>query len=283
MRNAGYTGREGFASSLNASQATTAVAWAIAVKRVTPLDNELRLRWLPHPNLPAPVAGPKPGEIAFWLAIVSPPGEGATPGPTAFLLEYGAALLDLEETNHLVRLRHHEDRRSYLAAHAGARLILGHAIGRPPNALQFGPSANGKPVLLVHPQEIDFSLSHARGAVAVAAAHMPIGVDVEPMREVDHLDSMSELVLAAEEQAVLRKAPKISRSRLFLRYWTLKEALLKAAGLGFAVPPNEVIVDAGPIPTVLSVPPALGSAAQWHLIAPSNSANVSRFDASTKE
>jgi 4'-phosphopantetheinyl transferase len=29
-----------------------------------------------------------------------------------------------------------------------------------------------------------------------------------------------------------------------------------------------VIVDAGPSPAVLSVPPALGSAAQWRLIAP---------------
>ncbi|WP_454625857.1 4'-phosphopantetheinyl transferase family protein [Bradyrhizobium cenepequi] len=270
MRNAGYTGREGFASSLTASQATTAVAWAIAVKRVTPPDGELRLRWLPHPNLPAATKGPTPGEIAFWLAIVSPPGEGATPGPTALLLEHSATLLDVQETNHLARLRHHEDRRSYLAAHAGARLILGHAVGRPPNALQFERSANGKPVLLVHPQEIDFSLSHARGAVAVAAARMPIGVDVEPLREVDHLDTMSELVLAAEEQAVLRKTSAVSRSRLFLRYWTLKEALLKAAGLGLTVSPNEVILDAGPIPTVLSLPPALGPVAQWHLIAPSD-------------
>ncbi len=211
-----------------------------------------------------------PGEIVFWLAAVFPPEEGATPGPTALPLEQGSTLLDAQETDCLTRLRHHEDRRSYLAAHAGARLILGHVVGRPPSALRFGASANGKPVLLLNPQEIDFSLSHARGAVAVAAAHMPIGVDVEPMREMDQLDSVSELVLAAEEQAVLRKASKASRSRLFLRYWTLKEALLKAAGLGFAAPPNEVIIDAGPIPTVLSVPPALGSAAQWHLIAPSD-------------
>ncbi|MBO4221042.1 4'-phosphopantetheinyl transferase superfamily protein [Bradyrhizobium neotropicale] len=267
MNNAVCTGQDGFASSLTALQATTVVAWAIAVKRVTPEDDELRLRWLPHPKLATPVKGPTPGEIAFWLAAVFPPEKGATPGPTALPLEQSAALLDVQETDHLARLRHHEDRRSYLAAHAGARLILGHAVGRPPNALRFAPSANGKPVLLVDPQEIDFSLSHARGAVAVAAARMPIGVDVEPLREVDHLDSISELVLAAEEQAALRNAPEISRSRLFLRYWTLKEALLKAAGLGFAVPPNEVIVDAGPSPTVLAVPPALGSVAQWHLLA----------------
>ena len=58
------------------------------------------------------------------------------------------------------------------------------------------------------------------------------------------------------------------RSRLFLRYWTLKEAVLKAAAVGFTIAPNAVIVDPGASPAVLSVPPALGSAAQWRLIAP---------------
>lgn len=268
MKNAIYTGREGFASSLTASEATTAVAWAIAVKRFTLDGDELCLRWLPHPTSPASVGGTKPGEIAFWLATVSAPAEGATPGPNALLLKQSAALLDARETDHLARLWHHDDRRSYLAAHVGTRLILGRAVGRPPDTLQFAASANGKPVLL-HPRQIDFSLSHSRGAVAVAAARMPIGVDVEPLRELDYLDSMSELVLAAEEQAVLRKAPKVVRSKLFLRYWTLKEALLKAAGLGFAVSPNNVIVDTGPFPTVLSVPPGLGLITEWHLIAPS--------------
>ncbi|NOJ47633.1 4'-phosphopantetheinyl transferase family protein [Bradyrhizobium archetypum] len=98
-------------------------------------------------------------------------------------------------------------------------------------------------------------------------ARTPIGVDVEPLREIEHLDSMYDLVLAAEEQAILRKTPREFHSRLFLRYWTLKEALLKAAGLGFAVSPNTVVIDAGPAPAVLAVPAALGSVTQWRLIA----------------
>ncbi|WP_334364259.1 4'-phosphopantetheinyl transferase family protein [Bradyrhizobium sp. AZCC 1578] len=97
---------------------------------------------------------------------------------------------------------------------------------------------------------------------------MPIGVDIEPLREIADMDSVAEIVLAAEEREVLRNALAALRSRLFLRYWTLKEALLKAAALGFTIAPNTVIVDAGPSPAVLSVPAALGSAAQWRLIAP---------------
>jgi len=187
-----------------------------------------------------------PGEIAFWLAAVSPAREDGTLDPTALVLEHAAAVLYAQENARLARLRHSDDRRSYLAAHAGARLILGRRLNRPPDTLQFRAPANYKPNLLTPPQEIDFSLSHARGVVAVAVARMPTGVDVEPLREIEHLDSMSELILAAEEQAVLRNTPEAFRSRLFLRYWTLKEALLKAAGLGFAVAPNTVVIDAGP-------------------------------------
>jgi 4'-phosphopantetheinyl transferase len=115
---------------------------------------------------------------------------------------------------------------------------------------------------------LQFSISHAREAVAVAVAREPIGVDLEPLRELDQLEEMSDLVLAAEERALLSRAPEVFRSRLFLRYWTLKEALLKAAARGFTIPPNTIVIDAGNIPAVISVPAALEATAQWQFIAP---------------
>ena len=247
-------------------RARTEIAWAIAVKCRAPQD-QLHVRWLPHPDAPELVDGLHPGEIACWLAAVSPDQNGAAVGPEVLGLERAAAILNFHEINRLSRFLHHDDRRSYLAAHAGARLLLGNIVDRPPDSLRFLPSTNGKPMLVGISREIDFSLSHARGTVAVAAAAAPVGIDVEPLREIEHLASMSELVLAAEEQAILWKAPGALRSRLFLRYWTLKEALLKAAALGFTIPPNTLIVDAGPTPAVLSAPPELGSITQWRLIA----------------
>jgi phosphopantetheinyl transferase len=98
-------------------------------------------------------------------------------------------------------------------------------------------------------------------------AQMPVGVDIEPLREITDMDAVSEIALAPEEQKIVRNTPAALRSRLFLRYWTLKEAILKAAALGLTIPPNTVIVDAGPSPAVLSVPVALGSAKQWRLMA----------------
>ncbi|WP_176721840.1 4'-phosphopantetheinyl transferase superfamily protein [Bradyrhizobium sp. LMTR 3] len=183
-------------------------------------------------------------------------------------IDRAAKLLDAGETDRMGRFLHIEDRLSYLAAHAAVRLMLGGLVDQPPEALRFQPSEHGKLMLVAGPVEIDFSLSHARGTVAVAAARMPIGIDIEPLREIADMDSVAEIVLAAEEREVLRNAPAALRSRLFLRYWTLKEAVLKAAALGFTIAPNTVTVDAGPSPAVLSVPAALGSAEEWRLIAP---------------
>jgi 4'-phosphopantetheinyl transferase len=255
------------AASLSIARASRSLAWSIAVKCTMPQD-ALRVRCLPGPGIVSPIEQLKPEEIALWLAAVPPSPDfiGGSPGALGF--EQAASVIDSGEADRLARFLHIEDRISYLAAHAGARLLLGCLVGQPANALRFEPSTHGKPVLVAGPPHIDFSLSHSRGAVSVAAASMPIGVDVEPLRDIADMDSISEIVLAAEERKILWKAPTAFRSRLFLRYWTLKEAVLKAAALGFAIPPNTVIVDAGRSPAVLSVPATLGSATQWRLIAP---------------
>jgi 4'-phosphopantetheinyl transferase len=260
-------GQRPFAASLSMTRASASLAWSIAVRCAAPQDH-LRVRWLLDADLARPVGHLEPEEIVLWLAAMPPSPQVAAGEPGMLSVERAAKLLDAGETDRMERFLHIEDRMSYLAAHAGVRLMLGGLVGQSAEALRFRPSEHGKPMLIAAPVEIDFSLSHARGTVAVAAACMPIGVDIEPLREIADMDSIGEIVLAAEERGVLRNAPAALRSRLFLRYWTLKEALLKAAALGFTIAPNTVIVDAGPSPAVLSVPPALGSAAQWRLIAP---------------
>ncbi|MEH2625110.1 4'-phosphopantetheinyl transferase [Bradyrhizobium sp. AZCC 1719] len=268
MTNSWKAGQEPFAASLSMARASVFLAWSIAVKCTAPQD-QLRVRCLPYADITRQVRQLEPEEIVLWLAAIPPSREIVAGEPGMLNVERAAKLLDAGETDRMGRFLHIEDRLSYLAAHAGARLMLGGLVGQPAEDLRFQPSEHGKPMLLADRAKIDFSLSHARGTVAVAAARMPIGVDIEPLREIADMDSVAEIVLAAEEREVLWNAPAALRSRLFLRYWTLKEALLKAAALGFTIAPNTVIIDAGPSPAVLSVPAALGSAAQWRLIAPS--------------
>ncbi|WP_249139743.1 4'-phosphopantetheinyl transferase family protein [Bradyrhizobium japonicum] len=258
-----------FASSRSFELVSRTLAWSIAVKCKAP-HYRLRVRHLPGRCSREATEFRDPEEVLLWVGATPNARSNTFHDDQTLNVEQAAMLLDAEESNRLVRFLHVEDRLSYLAAHAGARLLLGAITGRPVDALQFERSALGKPVLIDAPPGLDFSLSHARGAVAVAAAYMPIGVDIEPLRPIADIDEMSEIALASEERRVLAKTAVALQSHLFLRYWTIKEAVLKAAGVGFTIPPNTLIVDAGPSAAVLSVPAALGSAAQWHVIASAN-------------
>lgn len=253
-----------FANSISIGFASKTLAWSIAVKCVTP--HQLHVRSLHDPCFRELTGLDRANEIVFWLGTVHAQDtafhEHGTPS-----VNQAATILDADESGRLARFVHLEDRMSYRAAHTGARLLLEAITGHRADKLRFERSALGKPVLVDAPAGLDFSVSHVRGAVAVAAAYMPIGVDIEPLREIPDVNEMYEIVLAPEERRVLVATPTALRSRLFLRYWTIKESILKAAGVGFTVPPNTLIVDAGPSPAVLAAPAALGSTGQWRVIA----------------
>lgn len=77
---------------------------------------------------------------------------------------------------------------------------------------------------------LHLSLSHSHGLVALAVANVPVGVDVELSRPRE-LAEHSERIFAASEAAYLIRADTRTRLELFYRYWTLKEAFAKAAGV----------------------------------------------------
>lgn len=259
----------GFASSAETAVGELEVVWAVAVRRGKQSGDRLVQR-LPHPSAPLAAGEPADDSVLLWLAAVSPGGDVTPQSGTVLDLQYAATIMNADERERLGRFRFAEDRRSFLAAHAGARILLSRLVARAPEDLTFEVSATGKPRLADGSPDIDFSLSHARGVVAVAAARMPVGVDVEPLREIDDLDGLAEIVLADDERKVLRRTPAVARSRHFLRYWTIKEALLKAAGFGFSVAPNTVVVDASASAAILSLPAELGAPNEWQLMAGTN-------------
>lgn len=82
---------------------------------------------------------------------------------------------------------------------------------------------------------VSLSVSHSFSAVAVAISQSgPIGIDVEKLRRRRYL-SIAEQYFPAGQARVLASLPDGHQRRdHFYRVWTLKEALGKARGLGFA-------------------------------------------------
>lgn len=106
----------------------------------------------------------------------------------------------------------------------------------------------GKPSLAKHP-EIHFNLTHADGISACMTAETECGIDAERVRE--YRPNVMKRAFSEAERAMVENAPESERNLLFFRIWTLKEAYVKALGIGISYPMKtaEFILDGDDIRT----------------------------------
>ncbi|GGD19227.1 4'-phosphopantetheinyl transferase family protein [Aureimonas glaciei] len=167
---------------------------------------------------------------AWWLPLTA---IGADDWP---LLD---ALLIPEERERAARFHFERDRQVYVAAHALARGLLCHHTGRPAQDWRFSVGEHGKPEVICPPglPRLRLNLSHTRGmAVAAVTVDNDVGVDVEWLERTVDADLMAERVFAAKERLVLAAVPAAAKAEIFLSFWTLKEAYVKAIGKGLSQP-----------------------------------------------
>jgi 4'-phosphopantetheinyl transferase len=167
------------------------------------------------------------------------------------------AVLTNEEHDTAARLMHHADRTRALTGRATLRVLLARAAGGDPRALAIEIGNFGKPFLR---GGLEFNLSHGGEFILLGfCVGCPVGVDVEPAASGA---AWREVVprLHPTERAAIAAAP--DPARLFTQIWTRKEAVAKAAGLGFAVDPRLWAVSAG-APGVVTPPPGIGGEVVW--------------------
>lgn len=141
-------------------------------------------------------------------------------------------LLDSDELERCARFRRQEDQQRYILAHALKRYCLAQYLQVPASSLQFSNGAKGKPYC-AHPNAPAFNLSHSGECVLLglsAIAH--VGVDVERISR-DVSSQIFSRVLSAKQQEQLAHSPEPHYE--FMCYWTQKEAISKALGLGLSI------------------------------------------------
>jgi 4'-phosphopantetheinyl transferase len=173
-----------------------------------PLDPDtVRVRWLP-------IGGSEENHLARWRRV-----------------------LDSEELAQADRYVFASDRNTYIGAHALLRTMLSGATGLPTATWRYARPPFGKPELAPSRPGggLRFNLSHTRGFVACAIAHDEIGLDVEASdRPIDF--AIADRFFAPEEARLVNAAPPEQKAFLFFRFWTLKEAFIKATGEGLRRP-----------------------------------------------
>jgi len=146
------------------------------------------------------------------------------------------SMLSVDEHARLQRLRSDSLRREFLATRYLVHTALTDALSPPPESLCFSQNAYGKPAL--NPDcGLRFNLSNCTGLVTCLVSHrLEVGVDIEPHERADKILEIASDVFSELELAQLDGAQASEKLDRALSLWTLKEAYIKARGLGLSLP-----------------------------------------------
>ena len=201
------------------------------------------------------------GEVHLWLVPIGASVAGA---------DLGSSLLDGAERARAHRIRHPAERLRFVLGRVLVRRVVGSYLGVAPEDVVVSRRCHhcgcerGKPRVAAIGRAPSFSLSHSGRWVGLAVANADVGLDIEAVRPGLDGPELASTVLSPGERAVFDRTPPEDRPVAFLRYWTRKEAILKATGHGLSVAPAAVVVTApGAAPGLLdwtadrSRPPAV--------------------------
>jgi len=174
------------------------------------------------------------------------------------------SVLDDEERSRSGRFVRPRDRRRFVHAHAGLRVFLGLCLEVEPATVRYETGVNGKPRLGPGLPPLEFNLSHSEELALLAVARdRPVGVDVEHVRDLPDALSIADTHFTEAESKGLRSLPPAEQAAAFFRYWTRKEAVLKAGGEGLGRALDSFDVDGAPGST--SAVMRAGGGTEWLL------------------
>ena len=146
--------------------------------------------------------------------------------PQLLDLTEALAAVSAERRTYALRYRREEDQRLCLSAY----LLLQRALREEYGLSEVPPfciGEHGKPVLEGYP-DIHFNLSHCREAVACVVSIHPVGIDIEMVDSYD--EALLPTTMNEKEQQMILESPHPEST--FIRFWTMKESLLKLTGEG---------------------------------------------------
>jgi 4'-phosphopantetheinyl transferase len=160
-----------------------------------------------------------------------------------------AATLSTDERARMSRLKSAQARVRFAAARSALRAILGRYLDLPPEQICFSYNRHGKPALAGEQAEslLRFNLSHSQDvALCAVAKGREVGVDVERVRAEFAGLPIAKHFFSPSELAALQALSPVLRTEAFFRYWTRKEAFLKALGEGLTRAPQLFTVSLRP-------------------------------------
>lgn len=163
-----------------------------------------------------------------------------------FDFEAALPLLSDQRREQALKFKHEQGRKTCAAAY----LLLCEGLQKEYGITEkpvFEYGEHGKPFIVGHP-DIHFNLSHCREAAICVISDRPVGVDIESIRE--YKDTLARYTMNEEELTQIILSPHPAKE--FIRFWTMKEAVLKLSGKGIRNDMKTVLTGSENMETVVN-------------------------------
>ena len=152
-------------------------------------------------------------------------------------------VLDESERRRALSLKRRHAQARFVEVHGKTRRILARYLQVEPESIVIGKEAHGKPYL-VERREWVFNLSHSADCFVLAVAkNCRLGVDLEIIKSRASLDGLVNKCFGREEAEYWKALPESEKNHEFYRFWTRKEAFVKATGRGIALGLDQCVVN----------------------------------------
>lgn len=187
----------------------------------------------------------KPGQLHIWFFAVT----------QSSLLPEVRACLSSEEIAHAERLTIDKVKKCYIASYGIRRILLANYLGVSSDNLIFQTNAHGKPSLDYNAMiqretsfsadmPVHFNISHSgEYAVFIFSLDSPVGIDIQQVHSSSYEEMIVKRMFHPDEQMLFSALTQEEKTNLFYRFWTIREAFLKALGYGFSIPSNTFCIE----------------------------------------
>lgn len=136
--------------------------------------------------------------------------------------------LNPDELDRASRFTSDKDRGAYMVSHAFLNVLCSKELQFKPRQIVYSKNSFGKPY--VKERNFNFNLSHSKNNWCLAVSAYEIGIDLEEINRNFNYYDILERYFSENEQQTIKQAKDPYME--FFKFWTRKEALLKAAGTG---------------------------------------------------
>ena len=168
-------------------------------------------------------------EVYIWKVTTQDP----------MLIQECRSVLSKDELKRADIFKFEKAKIQYIASQGVLRFILAYYLGIPPERVSIGRHPKGKPFSL-DDESLFFNASNTDGLCVYAfSRENEVGIDIEKKRKLTGLQDLINKNFTASEILFIKQNPEKELERFF-RYWTIKEAYLKAIGEGMRLSPDNL-------------------------------------------